>query len=342
MKPTPHLALVLRNGLLIALFLAAVQRLGLPEGLFLTLGVLVVLESDFGGGVIAGRERIVGSLMGLLAVIITAGASTLIPLPAQVFTGMMLVRLFGFGAGLSSGYIVGGHVVAGSLLHHPDDWWHYAFWRTVMTIAGVAIGVVLSRHVYSQRTVSTWRQHCNSWIHDLRASLGELKVRPDHERHFQSLRDQRNALRRNLPKLIAEQSMTRNRQDSVQWAQSTLQHGSTVMSSCRDLSLLMGRDLEVAPPLTAVIRDLQTLGQRRLLQLSGGDCPPVTALALQAVDQRLHAAVHTHLLAPPPTADSEQGSASSGRQQQRHLLASRLLMLSDALRQLSAWDHDQS
>ena len=342
MTPTPHLALVLRNGLLLALFLAAVQWLGVPEGLFLTLAVLVVLESDFGGGVIAGKERIVGSLMGLLAVIITAGASTLIPLPAKVFTGLTLVRLFGFTAGLSSGYIVGGHVVAGSLLHHPDDWWHYAFWRTVMTIAGVVIGVLLSRHVYSQRTVSAWRQHCHSWIHDLGASLGELRVQPDHERHFQSLRDQRNALRRGLPQLIAEQSMTRNRQDDVQWAQRTLQHGSTVMSSCRDLSLLMGRDPEVAPPLAAVIRDLQTLGQHRLQQLSSGGRSAVTAHALQTVDQRLHAAVRTHLLSPPPTADSEQGAASSGRQQQRHLLASRLLMLSDALMQLPASENDQA
>lgn len=340
MTPTPHLALVLRNGLLLALFLAAVQRLGVPEGLFLTLALMVVLESDFGGGVIAGKERMVGSLMGLLAVIITAGASTLMPLPAKVFTGLMLVRLFGFAAGLSNGYIVGGHVVAGSLLNHPDDWWHYAFWRAVMTIAGVAIGVFLSRHVYSQRSVSAWRQHCNSWTQDLGASLGELWERPDHERHFQLLRDQRNALRRTLPQLIAEQSITRNRQDSVQWAQSTLQHGSSVMSSCRDLSLLMGQDLEVAPPLAEVIRDLQTLGQRRLQQLSGGSRSPVTALALQGVDQRLHAAVRTHLLAPPPTADSEQGATSSGRQEQRHLLASRLLMLSDALRQLPASDHD--
>ena len=45
---------------------------------------------------------------------------------------------------------------------------------------------------------------------------------------------------------------------------------------------------------------------------------------------------------PAPTADSEQGAASSGRQQQRHLLASRLLMLSDALIQLPASEHDQA
>lgn len=73
MTPTPQLALVLRNGLLLMLFLAAVNRVGLPEGLFLALAILVVLEADLGGGVIAGRERMVGSLMGLLSVVITSG-----------------------------------------------------------------------------------------------------------------------------------------------------------------------------------------------------------------------------------------------------------------------------
>ena len=75
MTATPQLALVLRNGLLLMLSLAAVDRLGLPEGLFLALGILVILEADLGGGVIAGRERVIGSLMGLLAVVITASGS---------------------------------------------------------------------------------------------------------------------------------------------------------------------------------------------------------------------------------------------------------------------------
>ena len=59
MTATPQLALVLRNGLLLMLSLAAVDRVGLPEGLFLALAILVILEAGLGGGVIAGRERVV-------------------------------------------------------------------------------------------------------------------------------------------------------------------------------------------------------------------------------------------------------------------------------------------
>ena len=64
MTPTPRLALVLRNGFVLTIFLEGMHRAGLPEGLFLALAILVVLEADFGGGVIAGRERMLGSLLG--------------------------------------------------------------------------------------------------------------------------------------------------------------------------------------------------------------------------------------------------------------------------------------
>ena len=335
MTSTPQLALILRNGLLLMLFLAAVNRTGLPEGLFLALAILVVLEADLGGGVIAGRERMLGSLMGLLTVVITSGVSALIPIPAKVFGGFLMVRLFSFSAGLSSGYIVGGHVVAGSLLNHPDDWWYYAFWRTVMTILGVFIGVLLSRHVYSQRTVSTWRRRCDSWIEDLAEGLGNLKARPDHERHYVELRERRNALRRALPQMIAEQSVTGNRLDDVQWAQETLQHGSSVMSCCRDLSMLLGLNQRLPPELAESINDLQTIGQQRLHQLCSGRPPSAKATSLDALQQRLQQVVEKHLLQlNVETGHSEATIEPASSSRQRQLLACRLLMLSDALGQL--------
>ena len=334
MSPTPRLALVLRNGVLLMLFLAAVNRMGLPEGLFLALAILVVLEADLGGGVIAGRERMVGSLMGLLSVVITSGVSSLIPLPAKLFGGLLLVRLFSFSAGLSSGYIVGGHVVAGSLLHHPNDWWYYAFWRTFMTILGVFIGVLLSRHVYSQRTVSAWRLRCDSWIQDLAEDLTHLNKQPDHERHYLELRERRNALRRGLPQMIAEQHLTRTRQDTVQWAQQTLQHGSSVMSCCRDLSMLLSRNQRLPPELTATIHELQALGEQRLHQLCSGSLTPATHISWEALQQRLQRAVDTHLIQPRPKAESDASLQSPNAAQQQLLLASRLLLLCDALGQL--------
>ena len=332
MTATPQLALVLRNGLLLMLSLAAVDRLGLPEGLFLALGILVILEADLGGGVIAGRERVIGSLMGLLAVVITAGITVVLPLPARVFSGLLLVRLFGFAAGLSSGFIVGGHVVAGSLLHHPDNWWYYAFWRTVMTILGVLIGVYVSRQLYSQRSVSRWREQCRSWTGDLAHALLHLSDIPDREQLFRDLRERRNALRRSLPQLIAEQSVTHSRQDSVRWAQDVLQHCSTVMSSCRDLSALLQHQDKLPPALSEAMQRLQRLGSERLTTL-GQDVSMQTSAHNDAWS-RLRLALNEAVDASLLESDGSLPLADNPDHQQRRFLASRLLLLSDALDQI--------
>lgn len=339
MTATPQLALVLRNGLLLMLSLAAVDRLGLPEGLFLALGILVILEADLGGGVIAGRERVIGSLMGLLAVVITAGITVVLPLPARVFSGLLLVRLFGFAAGLSSGFIVGGHVVAGSLLHHPDNWWYYAFWRTVMTILGVLIGVYVSRQLYSQRSVSRWREQCRSWTGDLAHALLLLGVSPDREQVFLDLRERRNALRRSLPQLIAEQSVTRSRQENVQWAQTVLQHCSTVMSSCRDLSALLQHQDKLPPALSEAIHELQCLGSERLKTL-GQDVSMLTSAHNDAWC-RLRLALNEAVDASLLESDGSLPLAVNPDHQQRRFLASRLLLLSDALDQIPCSPLDQ-
>lgn len=73
MRGAERSAVIVRNGAVLALVVAACNHLALPEGLFLALGVLIILETDLGGGVLAGRERIIGTLLGLLAVVIGAG-----------------------------------------------------------------------------------------------------------------------------------------------------------------------------------------------------------------------------------------------------------------------------
>ena len=342
MTPSPRLALVLRNAFVLTIFLEGMRRAGLPEGLFLALAILVVLEADFGGGVIAGRERMLGSLLGLLAVVVTAGVSASIPLPAKVFAGLMLVRLFSFSAGLSSGYIVGGHVVAGSLLHHPNDWGDYAFWRTLMTILGVGIGVLISRHVYSQRSVSSWREQCNGWIQDLRDSLIHLESALNHERHYQELRERRNDLRKNLPKLIAEQRLTRNRQDNVQWAQLILQHGSSVMSCCRDLNQLICHEHPIPAQLADATAALQEVGQQRLQNLFSNKPAFVTSQAFEAVEQRLQADIQSYLNDLKTDLDGDMPPQETSSSRRSHLLATRLLLLSDALGQLPSGETRQA
>ncbi len=307
-------AVIVRNGTVLALVVAACNHLALPEGLFLALGVLTILETDLGGGVLAGRERIIGTLLGLLAVVIGAGILGGLSSALGVFVGLTLVRLFGFAAGLTSGFVVGGHVVAGSLMNHGDAWWHYGFWRTVMTILGVLLGVVVSRQIYSQRAASTWQASCDGWLLDLARFLERLPAVPEPEQHVASLRERRNALRRQLPQLAAERTLIHGQPDeAVLRAQTQLQHGSTVMSAARDLCLLLKEEVPAAWVPPGLIPRLLDGGRTRIEALIVGRDAPDAVADLYRCRDLLSAAL-------PPQDDRTQ-----------LLIASRLLLLADAL-----------
>ncbi len=322
-------AVIVRNGTVLALVVAACNHLALPEGLFLALGVLTILETDLGGGVLAGRERIIGTLLGLLAVVISAGILGGLSSALGVFLGLTLVRLFGFAAGLTSGFVVGGHMVAGSLMNHGDAWWHYVFWRMVMTILGVILGVVVSRQIYSQRSSSTWQASCDGWLLDLARFLERLPAIPEPEQQVASLRERRNALRRQLPQLAAERTLIHGQPDeAVLLAQQQLQHGSTVMSAARDLCLLLREETPVAWVPPGLIPRLMDAGRTRIEALIQGRDTPATAADLRHCQDLLSAALPAQPLAPPAADPLPQDARN------QLLIVSRLLLLSDALLRL--------
>ncbi len=314
MKAPGRSAVIVRNGTVLALVVAACNRLALPEGLFLALGMLIILETDLGGGVLAGRERIIGTLLGLLAVVIGAGILGGLSSALGVFVGLTLVRLFGFAAGLTSGFVVGGHVVAGSLMNHGDAWWHYGFWRAVMTILGVLLGVLVSRQIYSQRSSSAWQASCDGWLRDLTRCLEHLPAVSEPEQRFAALRERRNDLRRQLPQLAAERTLIHGQpDDAVLRAQQQLQHGSTVMSAARDLCLLLREQGPAAWVPPGLIPRLLDGGRTRLEALiQGSDAPDAVAALCRCRDQ---------LSAALPS----QGDRTE------LLIAGRLLLLADAL-----------
>jgi hypothetical protein len=330
MKRPPRAALILRNGALLAFVVATCNHLSVPEGVFLALGVLTVLESDLGGGVIAGRERFTGTLMGLVAVVISSGALKGAPQAIQVFVGLTLARMFGFAAGLTSGYIVGGQVVAGSLLHHSSNWWYYAFWRTVTTLLGVMLGILISRHIYSDRAISQWQEKCNSWLIQLAQALNNLNISPDGPQVFKNLRKLRNELRQGLPELAAEESvLDAHANKTLLWAQHVLQHGSTVMSCCRDLAPLLNCSPK-SPFISEEIMDsLISCGCTRLKELTTGNESSQNLEALHEIHGLLQAGVRRYLNDGPSEKHLKAGMENQSRTDL--LMASRLILLVDSL-----------
>ncbi|QPN67484.1 FUSC family protein [Synechococcus sp. CBW1006] len=314
-SPAP-LALILRNGSVLALLMAAAAFLRLPEGLFLALGALTVLESDLGQGVLAGRERLLGTLCGLVAVVIAAGALGGAPLPLAIFGGLTLVRLFSFAAGLRSGYIVGGQVVAGSLLHHGLEWWPYALFRTVTTLLGVGIGILVSRHINSQRSLLLWQADCRQWLLDLADALERVALTQHSEEPYLRMRERRDGLRRRLPQLAAEQGVLHlSGEDPLNLAQDLLLQAGTVLSCARDLHPILAAAGPGSAAATFPWAPLISCGAAHLRASACGSDGRRSRRDLQALRQRLQRQLEDQ----PPSGEGEL------------LLCSRLLMLSDAL-----------
>jgi len=318
---------VIRNGVLLALMTTASAYLHLPEGLFLVAGMLIVLESPLGGGLIDARERALGTLMGLFAVVIASGALHSATQPIQVFCALMLVRLFSFAIGLSSGYVVGGHMVAGGLLDASSHWWHYALWRTIMTIAGVLLGVYFSRTFYTQLATDSWQSSCRSWLSGLAEALAKVAMAPDGQSRFLELREHRNMLRMEFPRLAVEQvHLDGGESKAVMDAQLCIQHGSTILSCTRDLaSLLSGPGVE-SWVWDLPVRQLFHYGSECLQGLADDQKSPESARQIIDIRALMEVDIGNRLCSDVP----EPGSETS------LLIASRLLLLAGALIEISA------
>jgi len=236
---------VMRNAAVLALSAGLVSVLQLKEGLFLVLAALLTLQGSIGKGLVAGRERIVGTLCGSAACVLILGLLQLPGVPAAGL-GLGLVRVLGHGLGLSSGFIVGGHVVAGSVAHHTTDWPVYVALRSLETIAGVLVGMVAARWILPVRASHQLELAIDRWQADLadvlRApSLGEGRL--------QELRGHRDQLLDDLP--FAREELPHEPRAlalAAQWDRQ-LFHGAALLSCLRELGQL--EPLETIAPAEA-------------------------------------------------------------------------------------------
>jgi len=224
--------LTLRNAIVLSLTAGLAELFRLPEGLFMVLAVLLSLEGSIGQGLKAARERIVGTFCGAAVCVLLLGMLKWTGVPAAT-VGLSLVRVMGHGLGLSSGFIVGGHVVAGSVANHSSDWPTYISLRTVETLAGLLIAVLAARWILPVRASHRLEQGLGSWRTELAAALRQAGLSPA---RWSALRSQRDQLIDQLPfareELLPSQAA---RALSARWDQQ-LFHGGALLSGLRELS----------------------------------------------------------------------------------------------------------
>ncbi|MBM5819256.1 MAG: hypothetical protein FJ070_04090 [Cyanobacteria bacterium K_DeepCast_150m_m2_101] len=142
------------------------------------------------------------------------------------------------------------------------------------------------------------------------------------------MRNQRNQLRQAFPQLLAEQSVLEayNNQALLR-AQILLQHGSIVLSCVRDLTALQLNGGQASSWLEALpVEDLIENGAQVLKRLAEGHSLEPLINKLHPIHAQIEARVAEHL----------SQSADPPRSDRTLVIASRLLLLGDALLELQA------
>ncbi|MCP9771045.1 FUSC family protein [Synechococcus sp. Tobar12-5m-g] len=229
-----NVRLTVRNAVVLSLTAGLAELFRLPEGLFMVLAVLLSLEGSIGQGQKAARERIVGTLCGTAVCLLLLGLLQWTGVPAATL-GLTLVRVLGHGLGLNSGFIVGGHVVAGSVANHSSDWPAYLGLRSLETLAGVLIAVLAARWILPARASHRLELALERWRGELAVALRQADLSPA---QLGALRGGRDQLLDLLP--FAREELLPSlgaRALSGSWDQQ-LFHGGALLSSLRDLRQL--------------------------------------------------------------------------------------------------------
>ena len=145
---------------------------------------------------------------------------------------------------------------------------------------------------------------------------------------FERLRDQRNQLRQGLPQLLAEQSVLEaHNNQALLRAQILLQHGSTVLSCVRDLTALELNGGQASSWLeTLPIEELIEDGAQVLKILAEDHSLELFINKLQLIHDQIEERVAEYL----------SQSADPTGSDRTLVIASRLLLLGDALTELQA------
>ena len=145
-----ELRLALTAGLMNGLALLS----AVPYGYYATLAVLSSMGTSYGSTLELGRQRVLGTLLGALMVLICQEGLRGVPLPLALAIALGGQRLLGGLLGLQVGYKVGGIVIVMGWLVHSEQ---FAVWlplRLFWTVVGVIVGLLSMRLFWPSSAVA--------------------------------------------------------------------------------------------------------------------------------------------------------------------------------------------
>ena len=184
---------------------------GLADGQYVALSVLSVSSGTYGGAIELGRQRLLGTVLGSILLLI--GYECLHPLPLAVGLAITLgsLRLLGGALGLKVGYKVGGMIVVMGWLVHEGNLAGWIPLRFFWTALGVLLTLLSLRLFWPARSLSqclgryadlTQQLHDSFLALATQLQQGSRRGEPDHR--FRQLRATLQSARSLRPALLQE------------------------------------------------------------------------------------------------------------------------------------------
>ncbi len=142
----------------------------IPYGFYLPLTTAAVLSSSYGNSMKLGIERLMGSLMGVIILIIV-NKSLNLPLPLGLGLALASTRLLGGILGLQVGYKVAGTIIVMGWLAHEDVEIIWGPIRLYWTSLGIVISLLACKWMWPSRTVPQLHQQYASLLDAIGAEL---------------------------------------------------------------------------------------------------------------------------------------------------------------------------
>jgi uncharacterized membrane protein YccC len=179
---------------------------GLPYGYYVPLAVLAVGADSYGGSLKLGRQRLLGTLLGSVLLVVGSKGLEGVPMPLGLAITLGGLRLLGGCLGLQVGYKVGGLVVVMGWLAHSGQLDAWVPMRLFWTAFGVVISLVSVRLFWPASGLDQLLADYRLLLADLRRTCRTLADRsaPVTTADQRALRRRLLAVRKRLPTLAEE------------------------------------------------------------------------------------------------------------------------------------------